>query len=357
MTGEAFDRRVAFDDVNSLVAVLTQSTVQDNIWAAYEAAEIFVTKFPAYLVPQNENDASPSSYYAILPLEEEFRDCYAEVWKRFTDDNARIGLAFHKDGKQLDVPDISDRVDFDWRPLASGIWQAKIMEFPAGIPALKDHPVEEMDIVLHVHMTAPKKDDDGPGLKTFSTRAEANAALAKDPTSWNQVSLFFDPMLEDARRKVNAVCGLLEGADPLNSGRDDPECDAPELRFKMALHRDLWVGAGFYNSLRGDMVAELDKAFAAISVGEEASIPVDDGPRSLPIVDMLDLPSIEYLQALLLHISKVDRERFTKYMSSRPLGLAIFTAVSYSLAPLILAGTDCFNSLRDSARQQHWPWR
>jgi hypothetical protein len=91
-----------------------------------------------------------------------------------------------------------------------------------------------------------------------------------------------------------------------------------ELKFKMALHRAVLRGNGFYDLL----VRNPDK----IDVTKEKFMRRD----CLPVVNLIDLPG-EHIEALMQEALPADRQRFIKYLSERPLGLGCITAVSCSV--------------------------
>lgn len=307
MEGSKFQLRTVFEDDNEHVAVVTQQVVQDTLWVALDAAEIFSTKFPAYFVPCSPNNAK--EYFAIIRLPSEFSEQY-QGWSQFMAKDSTISLAFHLDNAKMDAPNVEDARQ--WSELApQGVWLGKVVENPAGVTVLRDHPVNDGELVLHV-----RRDSSVDALSTFLSREDADAAFLYSPDdSHNWVSLLFDTGIEEARRKVEAVCQFLPGALPTNpvvcAARFDPKRD--DLPFYMQLHRELWCGAGFYKSLtrENDMVAGA------------ASIP----PRTIPCVDFIRGIDDGRLTALMESIDENERYRFRRYMAARPLGLALVTAV------------------------------
>lgn len=83
----------------------------------------------------------------------------------------------------------------------------------------------------------------------------------------------------------------------------------------MSLHRDLLRGTGFYDTILG-------KVPPGPSL-ESLSSPA----RSLPVVNLLGADE-DYIKALMQETLPEDRARFQTYLSERPLGLGIITAVS-----------------------------
>lgn len=315
MQGSQFAGRQAFVDENEHVAVLTQQVAQDTVWTAFEAAEIFSQKFPAYFVPVSDNSDDCKAYYAIVRLPEGYSDQW-QSWSQFTTADSRIGLALHTDGKEMDAPSIEDVAS--WKKMARSVWLATIVDAPAIVSKLQEHPVEEGEMVLFV-----RRDSDTP-VFAYQSRDQANAALARDPASQNWVSLMFDPGLDEAQRKVEAVCQLLPDALPTGLGPEDPE----KLPFHMQLHRELWCGASFWRSLAQSQADNIVSGTASMSLDDRKS-----PARALPRVDLTGGMDDRHMVALMEHIHEDERARFGKYMANRPLGLAMVTAVSAHFLP------------------------
>jgi hypothetical protein len=272
------------------------------LWLAFDAAEIFSTKFLAYFVPSSPGNVT--AYYAILRLTSDFSEQYPG-WSRFMDKDSTIRLAFHTDDAKMDAPSVD--AARKWSDLApQGVWLGKVIENPVSVAALRDHPVSDGELVLYV-----RRDSSVDALATFPSREDADAAFLCHPDdSHNWVSLLFDTSIEEARRKVNAVCQFLPGALPTNpvvcAARFDPKGD--DLSFCMQLHRELWCGAGFHKS----PTRENDP------VAGTASVP----SRTLPCVDFIGGIEDRRLAALMENIYADERHRFRRYMAARPLGLA-----------------------------------
>lgn len=98
----------------------------------------------------------------------------------------------------------------------------------------------------------------------------------------------------------------------------------------MAMHRDLVKGTGFFETLRRRQVVLRGGLRGGLNYAM-ASLKIDDGPtQPLPaLANVSYLPEAEDLvQALLEEALPEDRVRFRGYLSSRPLGLGLITAVS-----------------------------
>lgn len=339
MKGERFEPRWTFDSDNEHIAVTTQSTVQDILWVAQGAADIFTVKMSAYLVPQNPDAEKPTAYYAIMTLPDTFHAKYDEVWKRLTGSSESIELAFHQHLGETEPPIID--LQGEWKKDNEALWLAKIMEYPSNISVLQEHSLGELDLVLLVRVGTKKPEE----LYTFPDRSSADAALAQSPRNWHAVSLVLDPELTDIARKVDAVCEVREGARPSNpevwgmpTEEANPSAHIPEhVVFNMKLQRDLLRGTGFYKTLCGHMVNLDDVSAEDLLSKTLAATHLDDSDllsKRLPIVDFLELPET-YLLSLMEEVLPADRERFIRYMSKRPLGLGIVTAVSSTNPPSI----------------------
>lgn len=114
-----------------------------------------------------------------------------------------------------------------------------------------------------------------------------------------------------------------------------------DIKFRMALHRALLRGNGFYDVLvrSSDEVDQLAAALATAHIDADVNI-ADLGSLLLPdrllVSDLITLPD-EHLTALMEEVLPEDRTRFIKYLSERPLGLGCITAVSicpFNRAPL-----------------------
>ncbi|UKZ57243.1 hypothetical protein TrVGV298_011096 [Trichoderma virens] len=101
-----------------------------------------------------------------------------------------------------------------------------------------------------------------------------------------------------------------------------------DIKFKMALHRALLRGTGFYDVLvrSPDEIDQLAQSLANAEIDMDIA---DKGslllPKRLPVIDLMDMPQ-EHLKALIEEALPADRERFVKYLSERPLGLGCITA-------------------------------
>lgn len=146
------------------------------------------------------------------------------------------------------------------------------------------------------------------------------------------VALNFDLQLKDVQRRVEAVCVFDPNATPTNvaaygmptevqsTNPNTRPITVPtdaQIRFRMGLHRDLMRGTGFYPTWRLEAKREFPHFF-------------DHEARSLPMTNFLETNDERYIEALMMEALPSDRAGFQKYLSKRPLGLGIITAVSHS---------------------------
>ena len=271
-----------------------------------------------------------------MTLDEDFHAAHDDAWKRLTNTES-IELSFHDNLDEIPAPVID--LQGKWKKSGSGLLRAKIMSKAANIEVLKDHKIADDDLVLLVRVPAERAQT----LRTFPDREAADAAYNESPDRLAVVSLVLDPQLSDVARQIDTVCESQPDAPPTNPGacgQSNGEGVPEQLAFHMAIQRDLMRGAGFYETLCGHIVDfdseedenRLREALAAIDLEEDN----DDMflPKKLPVFDMMALPD-GYLEELMKEIEEDVRRRFIEYMSHRPLGLAIITAVSF-LSFLIL---------------------
>ena len=331
--GHQYAPLITFKDDDTHMAIVSQCVVQDTMWIAKAAAEIFGTRFFAYFVEPLGDDYRQ---FVILPLSKEFRQKYDVPWKRLTGADS-FQLAVFDPEAERTVPKLEDLQE--WKKQALEVWDAKIVEYPSVIDGLvESHPIEDYDLVLRVRRPMTQK---ATSLepKMFAGRTAANAALKADTTSWNCVSLLFDPQLDEAKRKVEAVWSFRPDADPSNPivcGMDDKQPAPDPVAFKMSLHRDLLRGTGFYHTLREFSTRGLDASQWLSDAMESTHLDDAASPTTplrlppLPVVNLLNANE-DYIKALLEEVRPEDRKRFRQYFGKRQLGLGIITAVSWHL--------------------------
>lgn len=115
-----------------------------------------------------------------------------------------------------------------------------------------------------------------------------------------------------------------KGAVTHRSPTNEHWCPAPglDLDKSMVLDSELWNGNGFLRGLshQNRPVQDLE----ALAIGD-SMMPI---PWDLPVVDFLNVPDQAYLRAILDTPLDDDKDRFKKYFSNVPLGLAPLAAVS-----------------------------
>ncbi|KAF7558241.1 hypothetical protein G7Z17_g158 [Cylindrodendrum hubeiense] len=265
--GHQFEPAWGYDDDNSHFAVVTQSQVQDVMWLYQVSLDIAKEKLLAYFI---EVESSDSTYFVVLPSNQLLPTRYDAAWRRLSKKNALT----------LDVYEDDEKVPVSWEATIQDHADAK--ELFQG-----RHPLKKTDLVL---------------------------------------------FLTECERKVNAVCQYHPQAPPSNPlvfgtpAQGEKGSVSPELAFRMAVHRDLVRGKGFWKSLRA---VTTDSALSSaldhldLDLGDDATRQV---PSPLPMVNILKIEDQDYIAALMREALPDDRERFRKYLSARPLGLGIITA-------------------------------
>lgn len=362
MQGSQYSAATLFDDDNMHVAVLTQSVVQDMLWASNDVASFFTIKRSAYLIPIEQKDQPARGkenphFYAIVPYHQEQLNRYKHAISHHTKNRTTIEICFFPDTTEkpnLAIwPSVAPSIDnaWDWgkKAKAHAVWEAELIENPKSIPELRRH-IEKYDIALRVYEPEPDPEDDRdprdkPPMgrvvpKTFQSRSTADASLSYNHKSWHTVSLLINPLIEDTKRKVEAVCAFQRYAEPSHGSfprdEDNDVVVPPDVALKMSLHSDLLRGTGFYETFKkfSALSTQNDPVVEDITGGIKG-MQIHHMPVStrLPSVNMLDMDD-DYREVLLRGIFEPDRERFTRYMLDRPLGLGILTAVSPILPSL-----------------------
>lgn len=76
-----FNMAIRFDDVNSMLAVNTQTVVQGILWLHHDAERLTKNHQFAYMVPDQNRDLQA---FVMIPLSRESGDRYATAWRWFT---------------------------------------------------------------------------------------------------------------------------------------------------------------------------------------------------------------------------------------------------------------------------------
>ncbi|KAK4150791.1 P-loop containing nucleoside triphosphate hydrolase protein [Chaetomidium leptoderma] len=267
---EQFWPAYSFDDDNAHVAVRTQCVVQDVFWLQVAVEEISDSWAPAYFINRGADD---HRYYAVITLPKEFRDRFKAAWTRLAKDNDAV-LKLASGGEEDE--DLAE-------------WECTIVEHPQAFTELQSHPTEDHELVMMV--SRPGKGQKGNGFK----------------------------------RKVAAACHLLPTAGPTNN----TGVTGRELAERMELHRTLMRGSGFYNWMTNTNQAPVPEPEEPSVEQALANRTLDQQPppvRTLPVVNLLDVPDDKYTRALLEEALPRDRAPFSQYLSRRHLGLGIITA-------------------------------
>ncbi|EHK51133.1 hypothetical protein TRIATDRAFT_772, partial [Trichoderma atroviride IMI 206040] len=312
--GPQFPPTWSFNNDNDHLTVLTQSEIQDIMWVHQAAIEISEVFFRAYFIaPGDEDPQDCQELYAVVTLGKQFIEQHRQPWFRLVNLRTLKLLLFDREG--------------DENPAE---WNARIAEgfSKAG------HPIRNDDLVLQVRRPGPTDSDRRPDfkVKAFDTRRRADDAQRRDNDGWTCVSLQFNnDMFRDHKRKVKAVNWFSSQAQPhdvpeeLSSQAAMPPI-SEELRFRMALHRALVHGNGFWKVLApnqdGEEMDQLTGAMAKARLTDQAE---SLAHRGLPVVNLIDLPD-RHIDALMEEVLPADQMRLYNYLSERCLGLVLIAA-------------------------------
>ncbi|KAI6778968.1 helicase MAGATAMA-like protein [Emericellopsis cladophorae] len=318
--GDQFELCMRFDDTNALLATISQSVVQDQFWVAEEAMKIFKTKLPAYFLPKGKEEPECSSFFMIVKLNKSFRITFADAWTRLqkSDGTNRVWTSFFEDQSDLDWVCLG--VDHKkWGEEASALdtgAELRVIERPDRFPVLKNHGLDEFDLVLNYGMPLESLD---PLMvrRVFSSRQQALDALAADRSSWNTVTLALDPQLADTQSLVESVwdmgnCSKRTCARP--SFRLDP--DAAYLSQSRVL--ELWSGRGFWRTQLEASNSRKRKRDSVPPISKEQE-------WTLPTTNLLPKDSL-YWEALKTDVDRDDVRQFERHMARAPLGVVLISA-------------------------------
>ncbi|KAM0249672.1 hypothetical protein ACHAQJ_008969 [Trichoderma viride] len=327
--GPQFNPAWSFDNDNEHLAALTQSQVQDVIWIHKASQVIAKAKFRAYFI--NPQDCSPvdcNQFYVLVPLGKEFMIQHENAWRMLTKSGFLKLRLFNNEEDEDEIP---------------AKWDARIQEAAKGLDIMELHLTDTSDLILQVRRPSQIARRPDFEVQVFADRRAANIALRKGKDNWTGVSLEFDDLLKDYKRKVDAVNLFHPDAQPSNP----VACGIPkkvveaakvtrppipeDVKFKMALHRDLLRGNGFWDTLVRGTVNTNDEGEKVLSKFRERSVNgVEvDKPwvqvqirHCLPCINLISFPQ-EHLAALFDEVLPEDRHRFMRYLSERPLGLGV----------------------------------
>lgn len=309
---EQFKAAYAYESLNAYVAVLTQAIAQDVMWLDKAAAQIEAMFFRAYFVSLDETPADKGTrFYVVMPLTKEFRESIESPWRRLKK-NLPFSLSLRANK--------SNKYPAFWHVLRSicpylltNSFARKciILDHPGGIDRLAAHHNDKYDLVLEVRRPASGEYSTFVP-QVFESRSAADAALEEGDDNWNLASLAFDANLADHERKVDAVNRIhptRKSTNPMPVPYIQSGADHISLQDRRTLHRSLLLGHGFFEWMTQTTTV----------------------PRQLPIVNFLDVEDTKYTDALLGEALPQDRARFRQYLSKRPLGLGLMTAVCFTL--------------------------
>ncbi|KAM5342775.1 hypothetical protein ACJ41O_013741 [Fusarium nematophilum] len=292
--GRQFAPAWSFDDDNMHLAAVTQSQVQDVMWLHEVTVTMRAEEHLAYFVSKPATLNQTTRLFAIVQLDGTCWERFDAAWSRLTCGRA-VRLMMH------DTPE-----DIE----GGEVWVARILNHPDCIEALSQHPRDANDLVLE-----------------------------------NRVSLDFDCQLKEFERKVNAVCDFHPAAAPTNPvvwGIADPKVAQDsekqkqlepvphQVKLLMSLHRDLMRGQGFWKTMVDGIgnVNRLDAATERVTLQDhEAAKPlVRMRLGALPSHNLLTGPNEEWVDCLMMEALAIDRARFRRYLSQRPLGFGLIIA-------------------------------
>ncbi|KAH8894849.1 hypothetical protein GQ53DRAFT_820525 [Thozetella sp. PMI_491] len=333
--GHRFLPVFAFGSDNDFLTCLAQGHVQDNFWLHETADDILSKRLPAYWVPKGDMEPiDATEFYCVVSRDGIFVKRYEDHWSRLADEKV-IKLWFHEDWSsmaqppQLKKPEaepesfkgteapVGEPMEVDAveeKPAWPKEFEAVILSNPGSIRELQDHVDKKKypnDVILKVK--ARYMDE----FRTYGGRAFAGSVLK------NSVSLGFAADLSDTKRKVESIRTLALGSPPVSHVVSDQE-------YMMALERAIMLGKGFYTTLsRFDASGVFTGALSQSGLDDEpvqVSVPPPASLPALPVVDFLDIVDPQVVDAILQEALPVDRDRFRRYMSSRPLGIGLIAA-------------------------------
>ncbi|PHH81078.1 hypothetical protein CDD80_3360 [Ophiocordyceps camponoti-rufipedis] len=290
------------DDVH--VSYLIYSEILDELWLARAADEIRRISFRAHFI-KDESCLEPSNsrFFAVLPTPNEFVGKFRAVWQR-----SLVGFKLHIFRNREDNQPVQ--------------WKAAFVEHAQTVLPDRSFAPNEMVILVD------RSDAEFP-LAIFENRDDADAAFEYNANKWNLVALNFDSEMRDSFRKAEAALAFLPSALPTNprtfglsDDNMDPAVLKSRLKFRMALHRDLMRGGGFWSSLREKAMDDMNESMSSLQLengGRSTSLP------SLPVENYLEGATSEFIDALLQEVLPEDRRRLRGYLSARTLGLSLVT--------------------------------
>ncbi|KAM3460581.1 hypothetical protein NHJ6243_005752 [Beauveria neobassiana] len=314
--GHQYTPNFVLDSDDDHNIVVNHAVAQDIIWIYEIALEIKARKRPMYFAVLDEPSVSlndKKKFYVVLSLTDDFMTVYGDAWRRLAT-SGKVEVSLYES-------------DTGTAPCEE--WDGTIIKHPETIPRFVECHVPNAETEL-VMLIEPSK------------RPCKESAPVKRQ---NWATIYIDPGVLDAERKLFATDSYLRGAGPLNVAgwdlarpRDNSTPEQlqrqAELAVQMHLHRVFVRGAGFW---------EWQMKGSGVNV-----------PRSLPVVNFLDLGNPALVKAIVEEALPEDRARWTNYLQRRLLGFGIIAAApgtgkTTTMASAVLAVAARFGKVLCSA--------
>ncbi|KAM3512749.1 hypothetical protein MY11210_003623 [Beauveria gryllotalpidicola] len=281
--GHQFTPNFVLDSDEQHNIVVNHAVVQDMLWIYEAALEIKQRKRPLYFALLDETSVSvddKAKFYVIMSLTDDFMAVYGDAWRRLA---------------------LSDKVEVSFYDSETGSvpceeWDGTIIKHPETIPRFVEchAPNAEKELVMLI---------------------EPSKRPCKNPVLINWATIYIDPGVEDARRRMMATDQFLDKSRPANIAgwnlaKPDEKPTAEQLQSQAALkdmmhlHRVFVRAAGFWEwQMKGNNV-----------------------PRSLPVFNFLEIDNRALVTAIVQEALPKDRDRWAHYLQHRPLGFGAMTA-------------------------------
>lgn len=103
-----------------------------------------------------------NSFYVVVSTPRSFKDRFSAAWRRLTSKSRWFTANLY--------PEKVSRQE--------GNWDCFLIDHPALVAELHDHPVENWEVILRIHRPSSLSDrGHNFKVKTFGTRSEANFAM------------------------------------------------------------------------------------------------------------------------------------------------------------------------------------
>ncbi|OAA39768.1 DNA helicase [Beauveria brongniartii RCEF 3172] len=278
--GHQFTPNFVLDSDSQHNIVVNHAVVQDMLWIYEAALEIKEIRRPLYFALLDETSVSvddKGKFYVLMTLTDDFMAVYGDAWRRLAS---------------------SDKVELSFYNSETGSgpceeWDGTIIKHPETIPRFVEchAPNAEKELVMLI---------------------EPSKRPCKHP---NWATIYIDPGVEDARRKMMATDQFLDRSRPANVAgwnlaNPDEKPTAEQLQSQaqlkdmMQLHRVFVRAAGFWEwQMKGNNV-----------------------PRSLPVFNFLEIRNEALVTAIVQEALPEDQDRWAHYLQHRPLGFGAMAA-------------------------------